>query len=113
MCPWSLIQSRMLSLSLTVEDFESFEGQVDNAGNKNFEDLDMLKVLERPIVFCTFGEQDSEDPVYLPVKELSALKEVLGEKLNDYNEVDPGDGQHVMCSMCWPACGVQHVMCSM
>jgi len=70
---------------MTQKDTDIFEEKVREASQKCLEDVDIEKVLEKPVIFSSFCGT-SDDSIYLPVADYDKLKKVLQEKLDEYNE---------------------------
>lgn len=57
-------------------------------GCKEFTDIKEEAVFEEPLIYTSFVAMcQGHEPTYLPVAEMSALKNVLEAKLEEYNEV--------------------------
>lgn len=73
---------------INTEDIKVFRDYVKDALVKNFGDIDEKaedNPLVEPCIFTTFANTSFSDPVYVD-SEMKALRQVLAEKLQEYNE---------------------------
>ncbi|CAH6779586.1 Dnah11 [Phodopus roborovskii] len=92
-CPEDLIRlwlhesSRVYGDKLIdTNDCDLFQRKTLEAAHKYFKGVDDSVLLQQPLIYCHFASGE-EDPCYMPVKGWEGLKAVLGEMVDNYNEL--------------------------
>ncbi|XP_063095395.1 dynein axonemal heavy chain 11 isoform X2 [Cavia porcellus] len=67
-------------------DCDLFQKKILEVAYKYFEGLNSHVLLQQPLVYCHFAK-GGEDSSYMPVKDWEALKVILTESLDNYNEL--------------------------
>ncbi|KAM5271528.1 dynein axonemal heavy chain 11 [Ctenodactylus gundi] len=69
-----------------TKDCDLFQKKMLETAYKYFEGFDRPVLLQQPFVYCHFAA-GGEEPHYMPVRDWEALKTVLTESLDHYNEL--------------------------
>jgi len=78
-----VFQDRMI----TVEDCEKYLEFQKKVIEKNFSDLGVDAILERPLIYSTFTYTKSDGTNgYMPIPNMAKLAEITNHKLAEYNE---------------------------
>ncbi|XP_053409478.1 dynein axonemal heavy chain 11 [Nycticebus coucang] len=69
------------------EDCDLFQKKMLETAYKYFEGIDGDTLIQQPLIYCHFAS-GREDPCYRPVTDWEALKMILTESLDGYNELN-------------------------
>ncbi|XP_023565616.1 dynein heavy chain 11, axonemal [Octodon degus] len=70
-----------------TKDCDLFQKKLREAAYKYFEGVNSHVLLQQPLVYCHFAK-GGQEPCYMPVKDWEALKMILTESLDNYNELN-------------------------
>ncbi|XP_064146127.1 dynein axonemal heavy chain 11 isoform X3 [Loxodonta africana] len=85
---WLHESSRVYGDKLTdTKDCDLFQKKMLETAYKYFEGVDSHELLQQPLIYCHFAN-GGEDPCYMPVRDWEALKTILTEALDNYNELN-------------------------
>ncbi|XP_071071224.1 dynein axonemal heavy chain 11 [Dasypus novemcinctus] len=72
---------------ISTKDCDLFQKKMLETAYKFFEGVDNQVLLQQPLIYCHFAN-GGKDPRYMPVKDWEALKMLLTEMLDNYNELN-------------------------
>ncbi|EHB17858.1 Dynein heavy chain 11, axonemal [Heterocephalus glaber] len=92
---------------IDTKDCGLFQKKILETAYKYFEGLNShLELLQQPLVYCHFAK-GGEEPCYMPVKDWEALKMILTESLDNYNDLNAAmhlvlfeDAMEHVCRIC-------------
>ncbi|XP_049749389.1 dynein axonemal heavy chain 11 isoform X2 [Elephas maximus indicus] len=85
---WLHESSRVYGDKLTdTKDCDLFQKKMLETAYKYFEGVDSHELLQQPLIYCHFAN-GWEDPCYMLVRDWEALKTILTEALDNYNELN-------------------------
>ncbi|KAK7573934.1 hypothetical protein V9T40_011125 [Parthenolecanium corni] len=95
-CPADLLRFWMHETQRVYGDKLTDDKDIDNftkiqidALKKNFDEVEELALIERPNIYCHFGQGFGE-PKYMPVPKWSTVSQLLEEALTSYNDLVAG-----------------------